>query len=137
MSYSNRFQYDMTEPDEHINGDRHEVFCQLTAGYVWITIAVVDGDYEIVSIKHCSEGDVTEEFKDSNAVISAIEAYLEELVEDGWYFCKLKQINKIEESNPDFIEDWIELKNGEWELHGYSTTCNFVNVIRSEINNER
>ncbi len=82
MSYSNQFQYDMTEPDEHINGDRHEVFCKLVAGYVWITIAVVDCDYEIVSIKHCSEGDVTEEYKDSNAVFAAVEAYLEEITEE-------------------------------------------------------
>jgi len=80
MSYSNQVQFDSAE---HINGDRHEVFCKLTAGYVWITIAVVDGDYEIVSIKHCSEGDVTESFRDSNAVISAIEAYLEEYSEQN------------------------------------------------------
>jgi len=82
MSYSNQFQFDSAEPDQHINGDRHEVFCKLIAGYVWITIAVVDSDYEIVAIKHCSEGDVTEEYKYSNAVISTIEAYLEEITEE-------------------------------------------------------
>ena len=44
----------------------------------WHKIYRDHGDYEIITIKHCSEGDVTEEFKDSNSVISAIEAYLEE-----------------------------------------------------------
>lgn len=82
MSYSNQFQFDSAEPDEHINGDLHEVFCKLTAGYVWITITVVDSDYEIVVIKHCSDGDVTEEYKDSNAVFAAVDAYLEELTEE-------------------------------------------------------
>jgi len=82
MSYSNQFEYDSAEPDECASpGDIHDVFCKFVAGYVWITIAVTDNDYDILAIKHSSLGVVTDEFKDSHVVIRAIESYLDEITD--------------------------------------------------------
>lgn len=82
MSYSNQFEYESAEPVEcAATGDIHDVFCKFVAGYVWITIAVTDNDYEILAIKHSSLCDVTDDFKNSRVVIRAIEAYLEEIAD--------------------------------------------------------
>ena len=51
---------------------------------------------------------------------------------DGWYFVKMKQVLKADRKHPDYIEDWVERINGEWELGGYKLNCDFDSVIRRE-----
>ena len=51
---------------------------------------------------------------------------------DGWYYCKLKQVKKISKDDPDFIEDWVEFKNGKLLLHNYADSCEFVSIINSK-----
>jgi hypothetical protein len=51
---------------------------------------------------------------------------------DGWYFVEMKQVLKSDRSDPDYIQDWVERINGEWELGGYKLNCDFHSVIRRE-----
>lgn len=51
---------------------------------------------------------------------------------DGWYLAKMKQILKDDPSDPDHIKDWVERKDGQWDLGSYKRTCTFDSVIRKE-----
>ena len=34
---------------------------------------------------------------------------------DGWYYCTVHQFNKDNEEDPDYIREWFESINGEWD----------------------
>lgn len=41
----------------------------------------------------------------------------------GWYRVTLYQYSKGSIDDPDYFQEWVEYKNGQWDYEGYSESC--------------
>lgn len=51
---------------------------------------------------------------------------------DGWYWVTLYQYRKEDDTDPDYINEWVESVNGEWDYGAYAGSCYVCFIHKKE-----